>query len=120
MCSGEDDVRADQRPRAEVEPVPLDLQLQHADVRVLITCVGCPTDHRPSWASNKQESDRGHDRRKGRGASDQPHCSPFDRSPRRRYRSEKSNATSLVEPIALTGAGYHEAVQAAGHGRKSD
>jgi hypothetical protein len=54
VSGGQDDVGADQRPRAEVGPLAVvDVQLQHAHVGVPVGRVGGPADHRPGRPSDQ-------------------------------------------------------------------
>ena len=69
---GEDDVRADKRPRTEIEPVPIDLQLEHADARVPVRRVVRSADHRPD-RRDEQGGERCGCRSKCRGAAYRPH-----------------------------------------------
>jgi hypothetical protein len=57
---GEDDVRRDERPRAEVEPVGADLELQYADVLVRVGEVGGAADDGACRGGDQQDGTDGH------------------------------------------------------------
>jgi hypothetical protein len=57
---GEDDVRRDERPRAEVEPVRADLELEHADVLERVIEVGRAADDGACRGRDQQDGRDGH------------------------------------------------------------
>ena len=74
---GENDVSANERPRAEVEPLAFDIQLQHANVRVRVGCVGCPVDHRACRGGEEQDCEGCGGSRELRGALYEAHLLPL-------------------------------------------
>jgi hypothetical protein len=83
---GENNVRADKGPRAKVEPLAFYVQLEYADVRVLVGCVGYPFDHPARRGGEEQDCEGGGCDRKPRGASYKPHLLPLSDLAGRRYR----------------------------------
>ena len=74
---GENDVRTNECPRAEVEPIAFDIQLQHANVRVRVGCVGCPVDHRACRGGEEQDCQGCGGSRELRGSLYEAHFLPL-------------------------------------------
>ena len=65
MGGRQHDVVADERARAEVEPLTVDLQLEHADVLVDVVRIVRAADHGAGWTGDEEDDD-GDGRRKER------------------------------------------------------